>query len=262
AEMCEAVAGDGPAPQRPEAVHAGLLAAIRELLGGSVSLAGVERDDYTEPDGRAVSRADRARGPGQGTADEESVADVPIRGPARGDGEIRVPAAIVERLLALVDEASIVVAQAREQVAGIERTRATLGVGGDQLQDLASELERLVDLRGMALDEHRSRHDLDPLELDEYGELHTISRRIAESGADGKLIERQLGVDLSGLGESLAHLERLQADLRDCALRTRMTSFGSIEARLQRTVRQAARMAGREAVLDVDGADTLVDAGM
>src|SRR5690606_13864617 len=117
AEMCEAVAGDGPAPQRPEAVHAGLLAAIRELLGGSVSLAGVERDDDTEPDAGAVSQPDFARVPGQGTADEESVADVPIRGPARGDGEIRVPAAIVERLLALVDEASIVVAQAREQVA-------------------------------------------------------------------------------------------------------------------------------------------------
>lgn len=274
AEMCEAVAGDGPAPGGAEAVHAELLAAIRELLGGGVSLAGIDRGDDTDSLARvdpeadtdmgagAASRPDSAIGSGQVISGDEPVADEPIRGPVRGDGEIRVPAAIVERLLALVDEASIVVAQAREQVAGIERTRATLGVGGDQLQDLASELERLVDLRGMALDEHRSRHDLDPLELDEYGELHTISRRIAESGADGKLIERQLGVDLSGLGESLAHLERLQADLRDCALRTRMTSFGSIEARLQRTVRQAARMAGREAVLDVDGADTLVDAGM
>ena len=271
AEMCEAVAIAGDAPAGAESVHAGLLAAIRGLLGDSGAVAGAARVARAAPgqdpaerpvlggpaDGFAVTG--HAAGEGDGSA---TAADAQPRSAAAGDGEIRVPAAVVERLLALVDEASIVVAQAREQVAGIGRTRATLGVGGDQLQDLAGELERLVDLRGMALDEHRSRHSLDPLELDEYGELHTVSRRIAESGADGKLIERQLGADLSGLGESLARLERLQADLRDCALRTRMAAFGSIGPRLQRTVRQAARMAGREAELVIDGAETLVDAGM
>jgi chemosensory pili system protein ChpA (sensor histidine kinase/response regulator) len=169
---------------------------------------------------------------------------------------------LIERLLELVDEASLLVAQAREQVAGLERSRGTLRIGGDQLQDLAGELEQLVDLRAMALDEHRARQSLDSLELDEYGELHTVSRRIAESGADGKLIEKQLGADLAGLNESLARLERLQAELRDCALRTRMAAFSSIGPRLQRTVRQAARMAGCEAALKIDGADTPIDAGM
>ncbi len=257
AEMCEAVAGFGPAPSAAAAVHGRIVDWIGRLLGNEAEpapategVAGPAMQALPE----AVVEAPREAAEAGQPAEPAS--------PRGAEPEIRVPASLVARLLSLVDEAAILVAHAREQTVELERSRGTLRLGGDQLQDLASELERLVDIRGLALSEHRSRQNLDPLELDEYNDLHTVSRRIAESSADGKLVEQQLGANLGALRDSLARLERLQAELRDCALQTRMGAFGSIASRLHRTVRQAARMAGREAELRIEGEDTLIEAGM
>ncbi|HRO61364.1 MAG TPA: hypothetical protein PK177_19755, partial [Burkholderiaceae bacterium] len=241
-------------------VHARMLDWIASLLGAPTGRA-------EEPERPASPPEAPVEAPNAAAARLEATATEPPAGESQSpviaaDTEIRVPAALVGRLLDLVDEAAILVAHAREQALDLERSRATMRLGGDQLQDLASELERLVDIRSLALDEQRVRPAFDSLELDEYSDLHMVSRRIAESGADGKLVEQQLGSNLAALRDSLDRLERLQGELRDCALRTRMASFASIVPRLQRTVRQAARMAGRETVLLVDGADTLVDAGM
>ncbi|MGD9943822.1 MAG: response regulator, partial [Burkholderiaceae bacterium] len=173
---------------------------------------------------------------------------------------LRVPASLIERLLAFANEASILLSQAQEQALEVDRGRATLRSGTDQLQDLAGELERLVDIRGLALSDLRARQDFDALELDEYNDLHTVSRRIAESGADGRLIEQQLGSSVSALRDSLSQLERIQVDLREAALQTRMVTVDTVAPRLRRTVRQAARMAGRDVALTIEGEATAVDA--
>jgi len=258
AEMCEAVAGLGAAPANAAAIHARIGDWIGRLLAGEGAA------EMPASDGDSIAQVAEVSGPdetGPGAANAAKMPPAAIASTA-GELEIRVPASLVGRLLDLVDEAAILVAHAREQALELERSRATMRLGGDQLQDLASELERLVDIRELALSEHRARHSRDSLELDEYNDLHTVSRRIAESGADGKLVEQQLGSNLAALRDSLARLERLQAELRDCALRTRMAAFESIAPRLQRTVRQAARMAGREVTLAIDGGETLVEAGM
>lgn len=173
---------------------------------------------------------------------------------------LRVPASLIERLLAFANEASILLSQAQEHALEVDRVRATLVGGTDQLQDLSSELERLVDLRGSMLSERRERDDFDPLELDEHNDLQMVSRRIAESGADGRLIEQQLGRSVAALRDSLSQLERLQVDLREAALQTRTTRVETVVPRWTRTVRQSARMAMREASLQVEGADVEVDA--
>ena len=182
--------------------------------------------------------------------------------PSAGEPQewLRVPASLIERLLAFANEASILLSQAQEQALEVDRVRATLRTGTDQLQDLAGELERLVDVRGLALNERRTRGDFDALELDEYNDLHTVSRRIAESGDDGRLIERQLGGNVAALRDSLSQLERIQVDLREVALQTRTVRVDTVVPRWRRTVRQAVRMSGHEVSLRVDGEDTEVDA--
>lgn len=173
---------------------------------------------------------------------------------------LRVPASLIERLLAFANEASILLSQAQEQAVEVDRVRSTLVGGTDQLQDLSAELERLVDLRGSMLSERRERDDFDPLELDEHNDLQMVSRRIAESGADGRLIEQQLGSNVAALRDSLSRLERLQVDLREAALQTRTIRAETVVPRWTRTVRQAARMARREAALQVEGEGVEIDA--
>lgn len=173
---------------------------------------------------------------------------------------LRVPASLIARLLDLAGEASILLAQSQEQATGVDRVHAILLGATDQLQDLSSELERLVDLRGSMLGERQARDDFDPLELDEHSDLQMVSRRIAEAGADARLIERQLGTGLGTLSDLLSRLERLQVDLRETALQTRTTTVGTAVPRWLRTVRQSARMAQRETTLRVFGEDVEIDA--
>lgn len=179
--------------------------------------------------------------------------------PAAADEWLRVPASLIERLLACANEASILLSQAQEQALEVDQMRATLRMGTDQLQDLAGELERLVDVRGTALGERRAGENFDALELDEYDDLHMVSRRIAESGADGRLVEQTLGGSVAALRDSLSQLERVQVELREAALRTRTVRVETVAPRWRRTVRQAARATGHEADLRIEGESTEID---
>ena len=267
AEMSESVAGLGPAPtgafavlqrvrdwtnrllQDPAAAFAGTPASSAACLPAEAA-ASVEPLS-AEPEPAGIASAGLAP-PGQPTPEPAPDSDT--------EQWLRVPASLIERLLAFANEASILLSQAQERALEVDRVRATLRSGTDQLQDLAGELERLVDIRGLALSERRAREDFDALELDEYNDLHMVSRRIAESGDDGRLIEQQLGGNVAALRDSLSQLERIQVDLREAALRTRTVRVDTVVPRWRRTVRQAARMAGHEVALRVDGGDPEIDA--
>lgn len=276
AEMSEAVAGLGEPPARARDVHRSVGEWIARLLedpgGRAVRAPAPQRQDEAPPAAMRHEPLDglpAAPAPGAASRIEAVAAPVPV---AREEPEgesgagkaaqewLRVPASLIERLLAFANEASILLSQAQEQAVEVDRVRATLVGGADQLQDLSSELERLVDLRGSMLSERRERDDFDPLELDEHNDLQMVSRRIAESGADGRLIEQQLGRSVAALRGSLSQLERLQADMRETALQTRTVRVDTVVPRWTRTVRQAARMALREAALQVEGGDVELDA--
>jgi len=289
AEMSESVAGLGPAPsgalgvlqrvrdwthrllQEPSAAFAPAGVAPPQAAAGVGTRVGDAEPEKAEPARAEPARAEPARAgsekaepPGAEGVPDGFAPETPSADDVPPAGEpqqwLRVPASLIERLLAFANEASILLSQAQEQALEADRVRATLRTGTDQLQDLAGELERLVDVRGLALHERRTRGDFDALELDEYNDLHTVSRRIAESGDDGRLIERQLGGNVAALRDSLSQLERIQVDLREAALQTRTVRVDTVVPRWRRTVRQAVRMSGHEVSLRVDGEDTEVDA--
>ncbi|HEY0879028.1 MAG TPA: response regulator [Zeimonas sp.] len=290
AEMSEAVAGLGEAPAHARDVHRAVGEWIVRLLDSSgttdeapvpvpsvASAARAAAAAPAEPFAPSDSPAQLDDSDAAQSAPKGPSADVPDAAPAvaaavavegRADEAaaeasaqewLRVPASLIERLLAFANEASILLSQAQEQAVEVDRVRATLVGGTDQLQDLSAELERLVDLRGSMLSERRERDDFDPLELDEHNDLQMVSRRIAESGADGRLIEQQLGRNVAALRDSLSQLERLQVDLREAALQTRTIRVDTVVPRWTRTVRQAARMARREAMLQVEGEGVEID---
>ncbi len=154
----------------------------------------------------------------------------------------------------------MLLAQAQEQLGQIGDTRVGFRSGTERLQELAGELERLVDVRGVSLTGRRGRGEFDALELDEFNELHTVSRRIAEAGADHRVLQQQLDRQAAILSDVSGQLERVQADLRDVVMSTRMVPVAAIAPRLQRALRQAARMLGKQARLVIEGETTGVDA--
>ena len=278
AEMCESVAGLGAAP--PAALRLcqrmtdWVAARLRESEAPQAP--GQEQGDR-EDDGREGADHEAAdhEGADHEGADHEAAAATdspavpvsagvigaePPRRTTEADEPIRVSAKVLDRMLELAAEASILLAQAQEQLSQLQETRVHFRLGSERLQDLAGELERVVDLRGVGVDQARQASPFDPLELDAFDNLHTVSRRIAESGADSKLLDRQLDRQAAALGDAISQLERVQGELRETTLQSRMVPVATIVPRLQRVARQAARMAGRRVELQVHGDSTAVDA--
>ena len=173
---------------------------------------------------------------------------------------LRIPESLVDRMLDLAGEAAIVLAQVQEQLRELGQTHHGVRSTAERLSQLCVELDRAVDARSVSLDAHTGSRAFDPLELDAFDELHTLSRRIAEVGADDKLLDRQLERQISTMNDSVGRLERVQTDLREAVVRSRMVPVRSIAARLQRAARQAARIAGKSVSFELHGDEVGVDA--
>ena len=94
---------------------------------------------------------------------------------------LRVPAPLIDDLLRLVGESIILTGQVQErvntQIAQVQSIRDQ----NQQLMQLVGELEQLVDVQGVtANQDRRVGDDFDPLELDQYNELHTVTHRLVE----------------------------------------------------------------------------------
>ncbi|MCL4746306.1 MAG: response regulator, partial [Burkholderiaceae bacterium] len=199
----------------------------------------------------AQSARSRPGGQREGAAQPEGSGD---------ESALRVPASLVDRMLDLAGETAMVLAQVQEQMRELGQTHRGARGAAERLSQLCGELERVVDSRGATLEVRTAGREFDPLELDEFDELHTLSRRIAEVAADDKLLERQLERQLLDAGESLGRLERVQTDLREAVVRSRMIPVAAIVGRLQRAVRQAARISGKSVALELTGEDVGIDA--
>jgi chemotaxis protein histidine kinase CheA/ActR/RegA family two-component response regulator len=161
-------------------------------------------------------------------------------------------------LLKLVDEDAIIAAQMQERITRLNNEVVAQRASSRQFRQLSSELEQLVDVRGMAMMGGGS-HGLDSLEMDQYNELHVLTRRIVEAGADSREFVQTIDSDINGLRDLVADKDRVLAQIQTGIQRTRMVPVTSIVPRLQRAVRQAARVLDRSVQLHIEGESTLVD---
>lgn len=171
---------------------------------------------------------------------------------------LRVPTSLIDALLKLAGESSIVTSQIQDRVKHLSDNINALRTGSRHFGQLSADLEQLVDVRGLAM-LGGGKGELDALEMDQYNELHMLSRRIVESGADSREFVRSFERDITGLRDLIAEKERMQLEIQRCIQRTRMVEVASVVPRLQRTVRQAARVLGRSVALKVVGEQTMVD---
>jgi chemosensory pili system protein ChpA (sensor histidine kinase/response regulator) len=174
---------------------------------------------------------------------------------------VRVPANLLDESLRVVGESMILTEQVQERV---QQTRGQMQHMHQQflmLQQLGHELEQLIDLRDISTPRQRlsSSTDFDPLELDQYNELHTCSRRLVEAATDARVLGQALAKQLSALDDMLVDQGRLNRENQEAVLQTRMVTVRTILPRLQRSVRQTCRVTGKSAELYVSGDDTMVD---
>jgi chemotaxis protein histidine kinase CheA/CheY-like chemotaxis protein len=174
------------------------------------------------------------------------------------EASLRVPVSLVESLLGFADEDAIVAAQMQERITRLTQELTAQKASARQFRQLAADLEQLVDVRGLSMMGGGS-HGLDSLEMDQYNELHILTRRIVEASADGREFIQTIDADINSLRDLSADKERILTKMQNGIQRTRMVPVSSVSARLQRAVRQAARVLGRSVQLNIQGEETLMD---
>ncbi len=194
----------------------------------------------------------------------ETAPTVPQPAASAPEVTLRVPAHLVDDVLRLVGESIILTGQVQER---IRKTTAQtrLVMGQNRLfQQLTAELEQLVDIRNVSSPLSRSvqRGDFDPLELEQYNELNTVTHRLVEAAADARELGHAIEENLAALDALLVDQGRLHRDNQEAVLRTRMVPIQTVTPRLQRSVRQTCRLVDKEAELVVRGAGTLLDSNV
>ncbi|MGF1525385.1 MAG: response regulator [Candidatus Competibacterales bacterium] len=178
-----------------------------------------------------------------------------------GEATLRVPTHLVDELLRLGGESFLLTGQIEERVRAVNTQARLLSQQNRQLQQLSEELEQLVDVRNVLAPAQQAMGDdgFDPLEMDQYGELHTVTRRLVELANDAMSLDHALGENFATLETLLADQVQLHRDSQETVMRTRMVPVKSIVSRLQRSVRQTCRLTDKLAELTVKGADTPMD---
>jgi chemotaxis protein histidine kinase CheA len=125
------------------------------------------------------------------------------------------------------------------------------------------ELETVVDVRALTMTRARTQRSdeaaFDPLEMDQYSELHSTAHALMEEAADARVLAQRLEDEIAKLSSVQTRQQRLAKDLQHLVMGTRMAEAGVFESRLQRTVRTTCQATGKQAVLHLQGGDTLID---
>lgn len=248
--MGEAVMGTGPEPDYAVAV-------VQEVLDWANR---IDREGVPTADDEMALAPSAASRSGSGE-DAGAAAATPL---PHHEAMVRVPASLIDELLRLMGENIISTGQVRERLRRLAQQNRLLQQQNQVFLQLAIELEELVDLRdaGRTFGPVRAGDDFDPLEFERYSELHTVSRRLIEAATDAGELSRDAKNELGELNELVEVQSRLHTQSQNTVLRTRMVPVATIVSRMQRSVRQAARLLDKQVALQVNGADTMVDSNI
>jgi len=175
---------------------------------------------------------------------------------------IKVPAGLLEELVNLAGETSIFRGRIEQQVSDISQT----------LTDMESTIERVRDqLRRLDMETQAqilSRHqeeieqayeDFDPLEMDRYSQLQQLSRSLFESASDMFDLKETLATKSRDAETLLLQQARVNTELQEGLMRTRMVPFERLLPRLRRVVRQVSAELGKQVTLAVGNAEGEMD---
>ncbi len=139
-----------------------------------------------------------------------------------------------------------------EMEATIERVR-------DQLRRLDTETQAQILSRIQAEAERVGYEDFDPLEMDRHSQLQQLSRALFESASDLLDLKETLATKNRDAETLLLQQARVNTELQEGLMRTRMVPFDRLVPRLRRIVRQIAGELGKQVEFHVGNAEGEMD---
>ncbi|GBL59438.1 hypothetical protein PCLA_13r0302 [Pseudomonas citronellolis] len=176
---------------------------------------------------------------------------------------VKVPAPLLENLVNLAGETSIFRGRVEQQVSDVGSTLtemdATIERVRDQLRRLDTETQAQILSRHQADAERAGYEDFDPLEMDRYSQLQQLSRALFESASDLFDLKETLAAKNRDAETLLLQQARVNTELQEGLMRTRMVPFDRLVPRLRRIVRQVAGELGKQVEFIVGNAEGEMD---
>jgi chemosensory pili system protein ChpA (sensor histidine kinase/response regulator) len=175
---------------------------------------------------------------------------------------VRVKAKLLDNMVNFAGEVSIYRSRLEQQIGAyrfnLTEMEQTVSRVREQLRKLEIETEAQILFRyeteGTTQDE-----DFDPLEMDRYSQMQQLSRSMMESVSDLSSIQSMLENITRESETLLLQQSRVNTELQEGLMRTRMVPFTSLAARLRRIVRQTAQELGKKVELELSGAEGEMD---
>lgn len=172
----------------------------------------------------------------------------------------RVRADLLESSINNAGELSIYRSRVEQQLVNMNMNLVELDRTVERVHTQLRELD--IETEAQILSEHRtqtSTEGFDPLEFDRYTRLHELSRSLAEAVSDLSSLRSLLASELQQANVLLERQGRVNGDLQDALMRTRMVPFSLSASRLRRIVRNTAEEAGKQAELKLQGVEGEMD---
>ncbi|WP_319024745.1 hybrid sensor histidine kinase/response regulator [Microbulbifer hainanensis] len=177
---------------------------------------------------------------------------------------VRVAAELLEELVNLAGETSISRGRLEEQVSefglALDEMDATLSRLNEQLRRLDLETEAQILFRQEQLAEQDG--DFDPLEMDRYSSIQQLSRSLLESTSDLMELRSTLGNKTRDTETLLLQQSRVNTELQEGLMRSRMVPFSRLVPRLRRIVRQVSAELGKQVDLVFSNVEGELDRSM
>lgn len=176
---------------------------------------------------------------------------------------VKVGAEQLESLVNLAGETSIFRGRIEQQILDTQATLAemetTIERMRDQLRRLDMETQGRILSREQAEAERLGYEDFDPLEMDRHSQLQQLSRALFESASDLLDLKETLGARAQVAETLLARQAKVNTQLQEGLMRTRMVPFERLVPRLQRVVRQVSQELGKKVRFEVGNAEREMD---
>lgn len=177
----------------------------------------------------------------------------------------------VQTLRVGVDRLSRVLRRATQSIVASQRVGQLVRTANDRLSaievshlELARrlrELEQTVDKQVVQLrGQKEAGENFDPLEMDRYDVLYTLSRFVTEAVQDELELAREARNQVALAQQIIRDEDQLQREQHRDLLGARLVPVKSILPRLKRNVAQTAASTGKQAQLMVEGENTTLDA--
>nr|WP_297350510.1 response regulator [uncultured Caldimonas sp.] len=174
---------------------------------------------------------------------------------------LRIGVDRLDRLVRRANQGLVHHGRLEEHMRRIEERLGQIESSNRQLRDRLRDLEIAIDRQGVTLQAHAQAQGshFDPLEMDRYNELQTLSRFASETAADEVEHARAARAEAQSAVQALRKQGQELVEQHRELLGARLVSVRQVVARLRRNVTQTAAATGKEVRLEIEGEHVQID---